>query len=418
MDHNIPDRHQNFWELASIQLAGFTSLPMIATSILLLSKYNFISALITLILGNFVLFGIRYVFVKMIGGERKSTLDLARDYVGYSGGYVVAVLLLLSTVAWFVTQTTLASNSLEFLVPIREGANISEYIQIAAFLGIVSTLLCMEGIVVLKWISVIVFPITIICLFGIFFAAPPANFPIEYTGISLSGLPFVIGTSLGVTADLPTFFRHSRSKKDSFYALVAIQIVSLVLSITALYLVNIVKPWFGIQENNSAILSNFTLRTLLLIHIFVSTIAANVANVYSASVAWELIAPKLAGRKEYLILGLGLTTIFILITNIFSLDVLVDVTDGGLVNLSIILLIAFFIKILSKRSPDFWDKVFYFAAWFLSSLINILQRSELIFTGQNAFLLGVISMICVLIVTSGIRFNLSYFSMKNHTPIE
>ncbi len=63
----------------------------------------------------------------------------------------------------------------------------------------------------------------------------------------------------------------------------------------------------------------------LIVFVFLSVICANVANVYSASVGWEVLAPSaLVGRKEYLILGLGLTVIFIFVSNLFSVELLLN----------------------------------------------------------------------------------------------
>ena len=39
--NSLPDRHQTAWQLAVIQLSGWTSLPILATSILILRKQLF-----------------------------------------------------------------------------------------------------------------------------------------------------------------------------------------------------------------------------------------------------------------------------------------------------------------------------------------------------------------------------------------
>ena len=106
-------------------------------------------------------------------------------------------------------------------------------------------------------------------------------------------------------------------------------------------------------------------------------ICANVANVYSASVGWELIAPKaLVGRKEYLILGLGLTTVFILFANIFSLEFALSISDGSLVNLCMVLILGFMISRQHGRLPNFFEQTTYFTSWALATLVNVLQFSN------------------------------------------
>lgn len=374
----LPDTHQSSWQLAVIQLAGVASLPVLATSILILQNHSFITAVLTLLVGNALLWVIRLGIVAMSHKDRKSTLDISREYVGEFGGYLIALLLLASTLAWFIVQTTIASNSLTFLIPVHEASSINRFVQTSVLLGIISTLCCMEGIVALRWLTTFSFPILVIALSVIIFVVPHPKITFDNISISLSGLFLLLATNLGVTADLPTFFRHSRSWKSSMRALVIIQIVSFFLGVGGLYLGEIINPWFGIYEKENIILTMDWPKIFLLILIFVSAICANVGNVYSASVGWELIAPIFAGRKEYLILGLGSTIIFILVGNIFSLDVMLMVTDNSLVNLCIILVIGYLLSLFNKAAPDFTQQVTYFIAWLLATAFNVLYATHLI----------------------------------------
>ncbi len=89
---------------------------------------------------------------------------------------------------------------------------------------------------------------------------------------------------------------------------------------------------------------------------------------------WEIIAPKaLVGRKEYLILGLTLTTIFILVFDLFPLDTLLNTSDSSLVNLCVILLIGHVVSLYKKRPAALFEKTTYFVAWLLSTSIELVQ---------------------------------------------
>lgn len=371
--HNLylRDIKQTPWQLAAIQITGLTSLPVLTSSILLLDKHNFRSAVLTLILANIILWFIRFGIISMSFRGRKSTLDVARDYLGKIGSYCIAFVLLASTLAWFIAQTTLAAKAINFFIPLKENVAINQFVQISVVLGICSTLLCMEGMPVLKWLSVIALPIVLVA-----FILALITIPIEFATdgknvISLQGLALVLGTNLGITADLPTFFRHSGSWKNSVKALTIIQIMTLLLGVGALFFGSLIHPWLGIKEG--ADFENTLLKSSLIVIVFVSVICANVSNVYSASVGWELVAPVLAGRKEYLILGLGLTIIFILIANIFSMDLLLQTTDVCLVNLALVLILSFIIRRFEHHPPDLFEKTTYCIAWVVASLVNILQ---------------------------------------------
>ncbi|HRW58803.1 MAG TPA: hypothetical protein P5048_04205, partial [Chlamydiales bacterium] len=332
----LPDLHQSWWQLAAIQPSGVTSLPILTSSVLIIQKTNFISAFITLVLANILIWVIRYGIVAFSQKGRKSALDITYDSFGTIGAYVIAVILLLSTLAWFVMQTTMAAKGLSYLLPIEQGTGVNLFMQYGVLIGIISTLLCMNGIKVIKWTSIIALPLLLLSFVLMFIFSSPALPKEAISGISLAGLPIILGTNLGISVDIPTFFRHSESFKDSKKALVLIQIVSFVVGVAGLFLGSILEPWIGINGHNGFVLDHMILRGALIFFVFVSAITANITNVYSSSVGWEIVAPVLAGVKEYLILGLGLSISFILVAEVFSTELLADTTDFCLVNLSII----------------------------------------------------------------------------------
>lgn len=401
LSHELVDTHQTVWQLSAIQLSGWTSLPILATSILILQENSFLGAALTIIVGNAILWFIRLGILAMTQKKRLSALDVSRDYLGNLGGYFIAALLIISTLAWFIAQTTTASNALTHLISIDEGPNIDKFTQMSVLLGIVSTFLCMEGIVLLRRLATISFPILLVAFFVIMFALP-FQIPMEGTmALSLSGLSLVLGTNLGITSDLPTFFRHSQSWATSIKALTVIQVVSLILGLCSLYFIAVIDKNFGIKEAVVLATGNELLRISLIIFVFVSVICANVANVYSASVGWEIIAPSaLVGRKEYLILGLGLTTIFILVSNIFSVHFLVDTSDSSLVNLCIVLIMGYLIAKWQKRAPGSYEQGTYFVAWLLATVINTLQYSGVVSEEYSALVVGV----GVILVVMGFAF--------------
>ncbi len=396
--HTLPDTHQSSLQLAVIQLTGIISLPVLASSVLIRHLTNFTDAVVTVVLANVILWVIRYGIISMSYKGRKSALDIAQDYLGNIGGYFIGALLLASTLAWFIVETTLASNVLTQLIPLNTGEGVNRFIQTSVVLGILSTLFCMEGIVVLRLLAVFSFPILILVFIGVLFTSPLQTISSETVGISLMGLSIALGTSLGITVDLPTFFRHSRSWKTSINALTIIQLVSLAISIAGLFLGPVISPWLESQEGINFAASSTAQKIFIIILIFVSVVCANVSNVYSSSVGWEIIAPIFAGRKEYLILGLGLTTIYILVANIFSMHSLLDTTDNALVNLCLVLVLAYVLSLLFRRSPSSLEKGTYFFAWLISTTLNILQFCGIMTTKYPPILIGVLAILAVVIL--------------------
>lgn len=397
---DLPDNHQTAWQLAAIQLSGWTSLPILATSILILQVNSFLGAILTILVGNAILWFIRLGIITMSYEKRQSTLDISRDYLGSFSSYFIATLLLVSTFAWFLTQTTTASVSINHILPLKENPNIDQFTQISVFLGVVSTLFCLEGIVLLRKLSTFSFPILIIAFLAILFILPHKIADGNVQELSLAGLTLVLATNLGITADLPTFFRHSPAWGTSIKALTIVQLLSLTLGILSLYLGSMITD--GFQVNHEVINSspNQILRYCLTGFIFLSVVCANVANVYSASVGWEILAPKaLIGRKEYFILGLGLTTIFILISDLFSAELLLQASDSSLVNLCLVLVLGYIISKQQKKPPNLYQQVTYFIAWLLSSLVNTLQLTELFLSKFSTLLIGTVIIFLALIVS-------------------
>lgn len=387
--HELTDTNQSVWQLSVIQLSGWMSLPILTASVLILQQNSFYGAVLTIFVGNAILWFIRLGIILMSHRNRQSTLDISKAYLGEKGGYFIGALLLISTLAWFIAQTTGASNSLTHLIEIREGSGINQFIQMSVLLGVLSTFLCMEGIVVLRKLTMLTFPFIVIAFVIALFLVPIQIPAIESHSLSLSGLGIVLGAHLGITSDLPTFFRHSRSLKTSVAALTVIQLISFVMAICGLFFGMVITD--GFEINTSLVLGtgNEALRLSLVALVFLSVICANVANVYSASVGWEVIAPTaLVGRKEYLILGLGLTTVFILVSDLVSVEVLLEASDSSLVNLCITLVLGYILSRAFKRSPAEFDKHTYLIAWFLSTLVNTLQYCQIAHLGFSPLLVG------------------------------
>ena len=371
---HFQETNQNSWQLASIQLAGWMSLPTLATSLYILQVNSFLGAILTILVGNAILWFIRLGIIGMAHEKRQSTLDLAKVYFGTTGSYFIASLLLISTLAWFIAQTSAAGGTLTHLLALHEDPKIDQFTQMSVFLGLVSAFLCMEGIPLLRRLSTLAFPLLIIAFFTILFTLPTRDPGANTNPLSLSGLTLILATNLGLSSDLPTFFRHSKSWNTSVKGLLFIQLVSVGLGIASLYFGSIITHGFGINHELVMTSGNEILRLSLIAFIALSVISANVANVYSASVGWEVLAPAaLVGRKEYLILGLSLTTIFILFSDLVPVELLLSTSDISLVNLCIILLIGSMITKKSKRAPSILLKTSYFLAWLISTGVDLYQ---------------------------------------------
>lgn len=370
----LTDVRQSWWDLIAIQFAGWMGLPTLAASLLILQQNSFLGAVLTIIVGNAIMWFIRLGILSMSYEKRQSTLDISRVYLGDLGGYFISIALLVSTLAWYITQTSIGGDTLTHLISIHENPQINQFAQMSILLGLISAFLCMGGIVLLRKISVIAFPLLVITFFTILFTLPDHLPKTNAQNLSLAGLSLFLATNLGISSDLPTFFRHGKTWAESLKALAIVQIISILFGILSLYLGSIVINGFEINEQFVLASGNHILRISLVIFILISVICSNVANVYSASVGWEIVAPSaLVGRKEYLILGLGLSIVFILVSNLFSTEFLLTVSDASLINLCIVLIIGYLVSKRIQKSPTRSLQNTYFIAWLLSSAVNSIQ---------------------------------------------
>ncbi|MGE3535531.1 MAG: hypothetical protein AB7H48_11945, partial [Parachlamydiales bacterium] len=116
-----------------------------------------------------------------------------------------------------------------------------------------------------------------------------------------------------------------------------------------------------------------------------------------ASVGWEVIAPSaLVGRKEYLILGLGLTTVFIMVSDLLSVELHLEASDSALVNLCIILVLEYVLGRILKRAPSSFDKHTYLAAWFLSTVVNTLEYAGIAKLENSPLIVSLAIIVCTI----------------------
>jgi cytosine permease len=249
--------------------------------------------------------------------------------------------------------------------------------------------------VALRWLSVISLPILIVALLITIAGSGPQNYSPNSTGINFSGLPLVLVVFLNITADLPTYFRHSRSWADSVGALSATQIGFFLISFGCLFLGSKIEGLLGTTADLTNFDTSMFYRLFLIVLIFLSATCANVWNVYSSSVGWELVAPILAGVKEYLILGLGLTTISILILKDISMGDILNITHASFTNLCLVLIMGYVFHKIMKKPLDTFSKATYFIAWLTATAINIFQYFKVSLLNISNFSSGMLTVLLI-----------------------
>lgn len=386
---------QSAFSLSAIQITGAISLPVLNASIHLSHEFGFVASLWILLFSSLLIWLLSYAIISMTANTTKNTLENTHDYLGHMGTYLVAFTLLTATIASFVLQTNDATLVVLRMLPITSAYHVNTFIQIGVGFGVISTLASMEGMKSLRWVALIFFPL-LLTAFLIFLLFIPRNLsPVSITSnFSLYSLVIALAVSLSVAVDYPTFFRHSLSKRSSLLAISLIQIISFLIGIGGLYLGKYIDLKTHISGWHAVFSTQLFLQILFLILIIISCLCVNMVNIYSASIAWEVVVPILAGRKEYTILGLGLTSAFVLITYLIPMHLMLKITEIILSNLCLVLVIGYLGKLWNRGVIAQSDKVIYCLAWVTGSSIalygTLQEQATLLLTGFSLSVVAVV----------------------------
>ncbi|HSX26288.1 MAG TPA: hypothetical protein VLE89_04695 [Chlamydiales bacterium] len=360
---SFPDHHQNYWQLASIQSAAL-GLPGILIGGQLSIKFGITSAIISIVIGNLVLWMIGFSIISMAAPSRDNAIENVQRYLGKFGGFLAALFLISAFLTWYILQISSSVTAISNMVEWK-----MSNLRLGATLGFLTALLSIGGIRFIKHFCVLLLPILIVFA-GYLVHVSDNKFQINPSwSLSLVGIIAVIAVGLPGTINLPTFFRHSRSRADSYFGLgllflftVAFQIFSIVVGYSdpaSIHANGVIDQW---------VLIGFTLLALL---------SVNLVNIYFASAGWEMIVPQRRSTKEYVIVGLMGTMAFTFLQISKPMEFLEEMADNFIASLGIVLLLAFLVKIIVRHRVRTNEKVVNVACWLLGgSVATVMQAMD------------------------------------------
>lgn len=341
----IPDGHQNFWQLASIQIATI-GLPGTIIGGHLAKEYGVGTAIVSVLIGNLLLWVIGLVIVLMSVQKRSNAIENVGDYLGRWGAMLASLILTVVFLIWYPINLGYAAAAIDSF------SNTFEERQtlLSVAFGIFIALLSMGGIRLIRIICTVAFPILLLFLIYLFFITKNQ---IVWSGswkVSFLATASVIAVILSGIVNLPTFFRHSRSKSHSIFALSLMTIfVSLFQTLTICIGISDPAGFFP-----KALISNNSIYpSLALLFIVAFSVCVNLGNIYFTSAVLDVFAPslkKLLGAGRYALIGLIGSAIFVMPQwYFFNFMELEKIAEGFIACLDIILMIAFLVKIFVKH---------------------------------------------------------------------
>lgn len=388
----LADKSQRWWHLSSIQLAGgIISVPVISIASQIFTSSGVLNTILSIIVGNLIVLLISYFIVSMSFEKRLNAVENAAQFIGKNGGRVLAFYVLITMIGW-VAWELISGEELLLIFPL-----FSKFSS-GSLIGAVAALILLIGIRGLKALCVVSTIPLIILLFAIMsiVETSPKDYVFHSTFSFLdliAGVSLIISASAAAVVDYPTFFRHSKTKKDSIIALVVIFIVTSIIQSTGIFLFKVfamdkevIGKLLSANDINSAFVVSF---------LIISMVSSTAWNIYAASVGWESLFPIFKDRTEYAVIGLAA---IVLISSIHVKNVFVATatfSDTIISGLGGVLIFEFINRKRRKVRFSIWDdkKRFFYsnASWFVGALLGVMAYINFIAPKSDSTVISLIA---------------------------
>lgn len=400
----LTDTKQNFWVLTSIQV-GIIGLPGFLVGNLLADTFGIGVAFPSILLGNFIIWLIGLSILGMRSNIRDNALQNIQYYLGDVGAYVAAIFFVASFLCWYSLQLESGLNTIENFFSAHGLSLQKEEIRYGAALGILTTFAAMKGIKPIKWLNLIILPVQI--LFVLFFFPFFESLAVVFTTswhLSLPAILLVVTFFLSAMINLPTYFRHSKTKADSILS----------LSITILFVILFETSSIAMQNGGFSSLFKPHASSFFFIvgfaFIFLLTVSSNMANIYYSSACWELVAKQYSDTKQYAIIGLLGTSIYTFLQAGPVISLFTDIVVSIIGVLTIVMVLGFLTKLFFRHRPRTPEKIVNNICWIVGAIAAILFQLYFSAKSSEGILIGTIA--CVLTYIFIIFFEETYWAAK------
>ena len=303
----IADKSQTWWHLSSIQLVGgLISIPVIATGSQLFVSYGLINAILSIIIGNFIVLIAGYAFICVSIKKRLNAVENAKQFIGNISSKFLAFLILIGALGWVALEL---QENLKILLKYPIFSKFSA----GSFIGAIACLILLRG---MKGIKILctwaIIPLILLLIYILIRSHPQPiqhNFSGNHYLLSFPALSLALAPSITAVIEYPTFFRHSKTRKDAFITLGIIFLATSILQACGILLFSYFIDSGQIFDDLLG--SPYLLDAVFSIAFTILSLLGSIAwNVYVASVGWESLFPIFKDRTEYAVIGLVVITLF------------------------------------------------------------------------------------------------------------
>ncbi len=325
------------------------------------------------LIADLLLWLIGFSIVSMVGSRKNDAIENVERHIGKVCAYLIALVSVTIFPVWYALQTKLTAYAIDLSLYGSSHSNTKTHIIYGVTLGIIIAFVALNKIMIkIRWLNTVALPLLIgYYLFEILSSDNKLSIPWKFE-ISATCVAEYMAFFFSGMINLPTFFRHARSKYDSYLALTLITIILYLFQMSSMFL-----P-VGISNGNlfhllSSSGIQITVQKFLLVNFCVFMLfCSNLVNIYFAKPSLEFLFPKT--RKSLLCLGVGLmgTVIYALTEIFFNKGLFIehydDVVDNFIANLGTALLVVFLIRIIVKHRPTPFEKVTSIGAWVIGCI--------------------------------------------------
>jgi hypothetical protein len=323
------------------------------------------SAICSILVGNLILWLVGLGIISSVSQTSNNAIQNINEYVGRIGGFLFALIMTLAFLSWFAFQIEVTITGVTTLLSPDTSWSSSGILCSGIILGLFTALLAIGGIQPIKWITTISFPLLI--LYNMYvtqiwdiFSKIGADFEFSYIGIFATVLIMLPGI-----INLPTFFRYSRSRADSYLALSIMAIGMTCFECASIAMPFSITGQFVLSESLQGYGEVFISSTLLFL--IVTCICENLLNIYLASACYEIFIPRFRETKSHVMMGFLGLFIYIL-TRIFHSDAvlaaaLASVIECYIAIAGIVLVICMLLRLIVQHRPRTFEKTINLTAW-------------------------------------------------------
>jgi hypothetical protein len=274
-------------------------------------------------------------------------------------------------------QLSSTTNVINLSLSGNTSSNETTTIILGVVLGVVIAFAALKNIMLrIRFLNTCFLPLLMVYYLYTLFSSNNTIFTSQSFGISAACIATYMSFFFSGIVNLPTFFRHARSKYDSYIALTLITLIVSFFQISSI--------WISYNHLNNGLFQmiGFSLlpaliqKSAIIIFCLLALFCSNLVNIYFSLPSFELLFPRIKKSLLCLLVGLIGTMIYVFKQMFFIVDSFIeqyiDISDYYIADLGASLLLIFLLRIIVRHRPKPFEKLTSAGAWIIGCITTTL----------------------------------------------